>query len=379
MKNENIKDQNKKDPVVLLRESKAKYYRNVLKKQESEQLERILKIPDNWAEYKDNNPTNLQIPDAQKKKLSDIKKFKSFELKFESTYIHELTTIEDSIIDSISYRPLSNDMIDETCDSLKHIINDFDSKGTNFKHLLLKLAKRAVSDLYYMVASHHKFMNKTEFSFELHFKDFCFKALNFLKEYNDLTNKLNLFNEYKEKIDRFFSKSSNHVGWKMDEIAVKNFFEKETKNTFIFISEMKKIVTSAKSLKKKIRADFEFIQYYYNDRDGKLFRYNFICRALSQKLEQEKTTPEVFSGFQDILLKFTDLKKHLEQLGLRNFGPPGFSYIETLEFLLKSSKVLEFFYLRSSKYDDLTQFRSETLHYIEKEFFEFNPDQSRTL
>ena len=108
------------------------------------------------------------------------------------------------------------------------------------------------------------------------------------------------------------------------------------------------------------------------------FRF-FKCRALSQKLEQEKTTPEVFSGFQDILLKFTDLKKHLEQLGLRNFGPPGFSYIETLEFLLKSSKVLEFFYLRSSKYDDLTQFRSETLHYIEKEFFEFNPDQSRTL
>ncbi len=362
-----------KDYFQIFHESKARYYRNVLKQQDVQLLERIQKIPDNWEEYEKKNPNRLVISKDKKKRLSDIKKAKSFEINFESYHLASLIVIENALVSCFSCRPLTQYEISEARDSLTSIINEFGSNASNFKHLLLRLAKRSVSDLHYLVATYHRYMRKSDYIFEQHFIPFCRDALAILDEYGQYLDHIVEFKQFMKRLDRFFSKSSNRVGWKMDEIAVKNYLENQTENTFVFVADLKNIVKLAFALKKKMKLNHEYLSYYYNDRDGKLYRLQFIMNSLKQKLKEEKIEQGVIEGFQEILNSFTMIKREFEVKGLEGFGFPELAYIQLLDFIVKGSKVLEFYFLRSSRYEELKEFRSELLHYVENEFYQLNP------
>ncbi len=362
-----------KDYFLIFQESRARYYRNVLKKQDVELLERINKIPDNWEEYENKNPNRLEISEEKKKRLSDIKKAKSFDINFESSHLSSLVYIENSLVSCMSCRPMTREDLAEAKESLIGIINAFDANSSNFKHLLLRLAKRSVSDLHYLAAAYHRFTRKTEYSFEKHFKPFCNDAMKILDDYGNSFDNVTEFRQFMTKLNQFFSKSSNSVGWKMDEIAVKNFLENRTENTFVFVADLKRIINLAFELKKKMKANHDYLAYYYNERDGKLFRLQFIMNSLKQKLKENRIGKEVIDCFQSTLNSFTMIKREFEVKGLEGFGFPDIVYIELLDFIIKGSKVLEFYFLRSSRYEELKEFRSELLHYVENEFYQLNP------
>ena len=108
------------------RKAKADYYRHVLRKQDEEFINRIQKIPDDWnifAEIRRNK--NLIISETQKKRLTDIKKRKSWELKFESLNIFFLINIEETVLSCLNYRNLSEEELAETIESANHITTEF--------------------------------------------------------------------------------------------------------------------------------------------------------------------------------------------------------------------------------------------------------------
>jgi hypothetical protein len=56
-----------------------------------------------------------------------------------------------------------------------------------------------------------------------------------------------------------------------------------------------------------------------------------------------------------------------EKIGLKGFGNPDLQYIVLIDFIYKICKIVEFYYLRNMKYEDLQVFRNDILFYIEKE------------
>lgn len=353
--------------------AKAEYYRHVLRKQDDEFINKIQKIPDDWnlyTELRKNN--NLVITDLQKKRLSDIKRRKSWELKFESLNIFYLIHIEEIVLSCLNYRSLTEIELGEANESANHIIIEFGSNITNFKHLLLSLAKRSVSDLYYLIISFRKYYYKQGFIFEKDFITFCDDAMKIVNEYSKNMKKIGKFRETRNYLHGLFPKSSNTIGFKMDEIAVKKFFEdREEPERYQIINELKKRVREGILFKKKLKIDHEYMRYYFNEHDGKLYRYNFITEALKNKLHENKIQQEVFDRFENIRNTFLEIKIDFDMKGISGFGPPGFTYIEILEFIYKCCKIIEFFYLRSMKYESLQTLRTETLYSIENEYFSY--------
>ncbi|HON78791.1 MAG TPA: hypothetical protein PK544_09895 [Spirochaetota bacterium] len=353
--------------------AKADYYRHVLRKQDEDFISKIQKIPDDWnifSEIRKNN--NIIISDTQKKRLTDIKKRKSWELKFESLNIFFLINIEETVLSCLNYRHLSEEELAETIESANHITTEFGSNITNFKHLLLSLAKRSVSDLYYLIISFRKYYYKQGFIFEKDFISFCEDAIKIVNEYSKNMTSVSVFTETRDNYKMLFPKSSNTIGWKMDEIAVKKFFEdKEEPERYQIINHFKKRVSEAILFKKKLKIDHEYVKYYYNEHDGKVYRYNFITEALKIKLHENQIQQDVFDRFENIRNSFLDIKRDFDIKGILEFGPPGFTYIDTLEFIYKCCKIIEFFYLRSMKYESLQALRTETLYSIEHEYFSY--------
>jgi len=355
------------------RKAKADYYRHVLRKRDDDLINKIQKIPDDWNNYSETRKSeNLIISDSQKKRLTDIKKRKSWELKFESLNIFFLINIEETVLSCLNYRYLSSEELGESIESANHITTEFGSNITNFKHLLLSLAKRSVSDLYYMIISFRKYYYKQGFIFEKDFISFCDDSIKIINEYRKNMTMVLQFSETRNNLALLFPKSSNTIGWKMDEIAVKKYFEdKEEPERYQIINELKKRVREAIFFKKKLTVDHEYMRYYYNEHDGKVYRYNFITEALKTKLHENQITPEVFERFENIRNSFLEIKRDFDIKGILEFGPEGFTYIETLEFIHKCCKIIEFFYLRSMKYESLQTLRTETLYSIEHEYFSY--------
>lgn len=348
-------------------ELKAHYYRFILRKVDEEVFRKIQKIPEDWADYAAKTSGYITgITEDQKKRLSDIKRYKSWELRFESLYISHLITIEEVLIACLNHRRVSTDRLDEALDSANCVLTEIGGSLMNFKHLLLSLAKRAVSDLYYFIIAFQRFHAKTPFDFDTQFHEFCTTAISALKEFSLFRDHLALLNEYRSAAGNLFPGSSNAIGWKMDEFAVKKFIEEHESREFIV--ELKKVVTVAYLMKKKLKTDHEFLTYYYNDNDGKMWRYNYIAETLHTRMNEGKIAREVFDGYAAICEKFLEIKRLFESKGLPEFGPAGFSYSDILEFTYKMSKLLEFYYLRAMRYDELQNLRNEILYYVENEY-----------
>lgn len=353
-------------------ESKAKYYRHIIRKEDTLLLKNILKIPDDWERFNPNNDVKLSM--FEKKRLSDIKKRKSQELKYESLNIFYLVNLETNLIKCLKYKHVPVEQLDESCDSIRILLNQNINNLNQFKHLLLSLAKRAASDLYYLIFAYQNFIFKNPLDFEKDFPKLCDKFINIFENHKLFEKNIPVFKTQKKNIDKFFPKSSSLRGWKIDEIALKNFIETNKKNIIVSINNFKTILKSALAFKNNLKQNFKFFQYYYNESDGKLFRYNFITHSFSKKLENKLISKEVYELFHDIRDNFVSIKDNLTSNGLPGYGPFDFTYITVLEFLYKLCKIIEFYLLRNSKYDELQIFRSEYSHNIEKEFDHLKPD-----
>ena len=356
--------------------AKSNYYRLVLRRQDDMVLKQLQKIPDNWEEYEKNRSDDSPaVPQEKQQRLSDLKKRKSWELKFESLNIYFIKAIEHAFLDTIQQKHMHDEQLEDAVDSVNNIILEIGANISNFKTLLLSLAKRGVSDLYYMIMSHDKFNDRQFNSFDEEFHDFCEYLIRHFQGYRNIIRNIDIFINSADFVEQFFTSSSSMQGWKINDNKVKQYLD--NKEPEISIIELIKINTAADQYRKRLKKDFEYLNYYYNDRDGKLFRYNYIVDSHRQKLETGKVSQQVFEGLDNIRKGFLAIKTHTEKTGLGSYGSPGLSYSDLVNLILKTGKIIEVHYLRSSRYEDLKNFRNDILYYAQEEYHVLNPELER--
>lgn len=340
---------------------KMNYYRFVIREEDRAVIQKVIKIPESWEMYKSDKP----LSDEVKYRLSDLKKKKSWEIKLESLYLFSITEIENVMISVFLQRKMDVKDLDAVVDYINTLILEKDDNLINLKYLLLTLAKRSISDFYYLLMSYSRFFKKKNFVFENDFKTIMLEfiaLINLLKKRYDLIDK---YIKYSNDISTLFEKSSNQLGWRINEFAVKEFLEKE--NPVLKIAHYRKFAKEAFIYKKELMNFYSFLKYYYNENDGKLFRLNFISESLKTKFDEGKITEEVYNSFEEIRESFRKYKIEFEKIGLKGFGNPDLQYIVLIDFIYKICKIVEFYYLRNMKYEDLQVFRNDILFYIEKE------------
>jgi hypothetical protein len=349
-------------------QSKTDYYRFVIRNEDKAILARFGKIPDNWDNYQ--NRDSIILTDGIKSRLTDIKKKKAWELKLQSLYFFFITDIENKFLSVLQQRDVDTEDLNDVIDSISNLTLEIDDELLNIKYLLLTLAKRSISDFYYLLSAYSKFFHKKNFVFEKDIKIVLEEIIKIFRIYNIFNRNIESLTATNEEISKLFAKSSNEFGWRMNEFSVKEYFEKT--NQAVKIAELNKIVKSAYEYKKNLLNYYSFLKFYYNENDGKLFRLNFIYESLKLKLDEKKLNKEVFESYQIIRDSFNNYKNHFELVGLIGFGSEKMTYYELLDFIFKLCKIIEFYYLRNSKYESLQQFRNEILYYIEKEMLTLN-------
>jgi len=344
---------------------KMNYYRFVIRNEDKNVLSKFSKIPETWDNYTPAEGTRLN--EEIKSRLSDIKKRKSWELKLESLYLFYITDVENKIISLMQQRDISESEIDEAIDSVNNLIIEFDDELINFKYLMLTLAKRSVSDFYYILSAYNRFFFKKNFVFETDVKSLMNDFISMLSRYKNKSKIFSRFLRCNDEIEPLFPKSSNQLGWRMNEFAVKEYLDKS--NQVVKIAELNWTVKEGFEYKKNLMNYYSFLKYYYNENDGKMFRLNFISESLKTKLDDGKITREIYESYEEIRETFREYKLHFEGAGLLEFGPDEMSYVELLDLIYRVSKIIEFYYLRNMKHELLQAFRNQYFYYIEKEIF----------
>lgn len=350
---------------------KNEYYSSLFRDQDKLLLSQISKIPDSW-----DNSANQEITEESKRRLSDIKRYKAWELRLEIFYMYYLVDIEDSFLKTINCRNIDSESIEETIDSLNSILTELESNLIDFRYLLLSIAKRSISDLYYLAAAYTKFYSGREFDFESDFPLFMKEILSQFSRYKNITTTVSIFSSISSKIDVFFTKTSNYTGLRLDENYIKKN-ENTLNETNGIISDLAKMLPIAFSIKTKIKRNYDFLKFYYNKDSGRLFRYNYILENMKSKVESGRTKSEVFENFSNMRTAFCDIKYTYDMNGFEYFGFNGMQYGKLVDFIYKGSKILEYFYLRNSKYEALQDLRNSILVYIENEHHKIGNIQAR--
>lgn len=344
---------------------KMNYYRFVIRNEDKNILRKFAKIPESWDNYIPAEGTRLN--EDIKARLSDIKKKKSWELKLEGLYLFYITDIENKIIAVMQQREISANEIDDVIDSINNLIMEFDEELINFKSLMLTLAKRSVSDFYYILIAYSRFFFKKNFVFETDAKSIMSYFLAIFTKYKNREKILKKFVRCNNEISPLFPKTSTQLGWSMNEFAVKEYLDISSHK--VKIAELNWIVKEAYEYKKVLTNYYSFFRNYYSESNGKLFRMNFISDSLRIKLDEGRISREVYESYEEIRKTFIEYKHHFESAGLLEFGPDEMSYMDLLDFIYRVSKIIEFYYLLNMNYDQLQKFRNEIVIYIEKEIF----------
>jgi hypothetical protein len=284
--------------------AKLKYYREVLRKNDQELINSLNKIPDDWGKYETGSSKKLIIESSVKKRLSDIKEKKSWELKYESLFLSHIVIVEESLIDCLSFNNISDERLSESIESLNCIMVEIGSQTFNIKHLLMSLAKRSVSDLYYLMSAYYQFFKKKPFDVDINFYEFCEDILVLFNDHKRIYGTISLIKDIMEMINPYFSVTAFSAGWRLDEFAMKQFAEKNDADKKQMANNMKKAVQLLHSLKMKMKRARDFLSYYYSPRDGKMYRYNFIVESLARKLDEGKITSHDFDSFNNIKYRF---------------------------------------------------------------------------
>jgi len=356
------------DPYRDYLKAKTRYYRDVLRVQDKDFIRLLTKVPDDWDEYESRRTRDtLPIGEETKLRLSDIKKTKSWELKFESLYVYFIVTMENTLVECLHYRSVTPEQIDEGIESVNSIMVEIGSDLFSFKNLLLGLAKRSVSDLYYLMGAYYRFFKKMSYAMEREFDDFCRDALTIMEDNRRVGDLTVALREIETIISPFFDRSAHLLGWRMNEFSLKQYLESKAKNELIRHDHLKKVLTMAYSLKMRIRRAHDFLAYYYNAKDGKLYRYNYIMSEMDRKFRDGKILIDAMEGFGEIHGHFQRVMETFHRNGLDGFGPGVYTYEHLLEFIHKCGKVPEFIYLRSMMYNDLNDVRASILRRCDDE------------
>lgn len=346
-------------------QAKTDYYRFVIRSEDRAMFSRLIKIPDSWENYEARS--GVHLTEKMKARLSDIKKRMSWELKLQSLYCIYITTIENTVISVLQQRSIDKGELTETVNSLNSIIIELEGELLNIKHLLFTLAKRSISDFYYLVSAYCKFFYKKNFVYET---DIKIMLIEFTKIINDqvyFSKNIDVLISLEKEIEALFQKSSNELGWRLDEFAAKDFFERE--NQSVKIVEFSRILNELFEYKNKIKNYYNFLKYYYNDGDGKLFRLNFIHETLKQKYNEAILEKDTLESFENIRNSFIRYKTTFEAVGIGGFGDDRMPYLDIIHMIYKLCKIMEFYFLRNMKYEKLQSLRNNYLFYIEKEIF----------
>jgi len=344
-------------------ESRMNYYRYVIRNEDKSVINKLVKIPDNWQNYQIGN--GIVLTESMMARLSDVKKRMTWELKLQSLYFYYVVNIENSFIAAIQQNPVDENQLNEAADSLNSIMLELDDKLLNIKYLMLTLAKRSISDFYYLVSAYWKFFMKKSFNYEMDIKPVLNEFISIINQQHVVNNNVNMFIKYNEQIAPLFQESSSALGWRMNESSVKEYLEKH--NPFAHVTELTEIAREAFTYKKNLKNYYLFLKYYYNESDGKLFRLNFVSESLKSKLNDGKIKEEVYNAFEEIRRSFINYRNLFEDTGISGFGHEKISYYELLDFIFKLCKIIEFYYLRNMKYTALQDLRNEIYYYIENE------------
>ena len=343
--------------------AKTDYYRYVIRSEDKDMFSKMIKIPDNWDNYKPRE--GVKLTESMKKRLSDIKRKMSWELKLQSLYFIYITNIENVILSVLQQRDIEKNELDDAADSINNISIELDDELLNIKHLLLTLAKRSISDFYYLVSAYCKFFYKKNFHYESDIRIVLNEFIKMIKQQVLSRKSIQSFKKYESEISQFFQGSSNELGWRLNEFILKEYFEKENKT--IKIMEFNRLLKDLFEYKNTLRNYFNFLKYYYNETDGKMFRKNFIYESLRQKLGDKKISNDTFKTYENIRASFIKYRNAFEISGIKVFGNHDMPYIDIIHLIYKLCKIMEFYYLRNMKYDNLQNLRNEYLLYIEKE------------
>jgi len=344
------------------------YYRFVIRNEDKTIMARFGKIPDNWDNYE--NPDGINLTEVVKSRLSDVKKKKAWEIKLQSLYIFFVTNLENKLLSVLQHNYIDEVELNETIDSIENLMLEIDDELFNIKYMLLTLAKRSISDLYYLVSAYSKFFLKKNFIFETDIKLILKEIIKEFKKNNLLNREIEILLQINDEISDLFTKSSNEFRWRLDELSVRDYFEKS--NQHVKIIELNKIVRTAYQYKKNLLNNYLFLKFYYNENDGKLFRLNFVYESLKVKMSENKISAEVFESYNLIRESFFKYRYQFEVVGLVGFGSEKLSYYELLDFIIRLCKVMEFYYLRNMNYDALQLLRNDILYYTEKEMLTLN-------
>ena len=345
--------------------AKTNYYRYVIRSEDRDLFSKMIKIPDNWDNYISRE--GVKLTESMKKRLSDIKRKMSWELKLQSLYFIYITNIENVVLSVLQQRIIDRQELHDAIDSINNISLELDDELFNIKHLLLTLAKRSISDFYYLVSAYCKFFYKKNFLYEADIRIVLNEFVKIINKQFFLKDNILVFQKYNLEISHFFQSSSNELGWRLDEFAIKDCFEKE--NMAVKILEYSGLLKDLLEYKNNLRNYFHFMKYYYNETDGKMFRMNFINESLKLKLNEQKITKDTLQTFEVIRENFVSYRKAFENAGIAFFGDSKMPYIEVIHLIYKLCKIMEFYYLRNMKYDNLQNLRTDYLLNIEKEVF----------
>jgi len=343
--------------------AKTDYYRYVIRSEDKEMFSKMIKIPDNWDNYKPRE--GVRLTESIKKRLTDIKRKMSWELKLQSLYCIYITNIENTVLSVLQQRDIEKQDLNDAIDSINNVSIELNDELLNVKHLLLTLAKRSISDFYYLVSSYCKFFYKKNFHYESDIRIILNEFIGIINQQVQFKKSLASFKKYETEISQFFQISSNELGWRLNEFIMKDYFEKE--NKAMKIMEFNRLLKELFDYKNTLRNYFNFLKYYYNETDGKMFRLNFIYDALGQKLKDKKISSDTFKTYENIRSSFIRYRSAFEEAGIRDFGNQEMPYINILHLIFKLCKIMESYYLRHMKYDNLQNLRNEYLLYIEKE------------
>ncbi len=278
-----------------------------------------------------------------------------------------LITLESALIGVLSYQKMEHDEIDRALESIGTMIKAFRADREGYRSFMMDMAKQAVSDTYYLFLLYSKYYLNTDLSYE-NMELLLQHISRRLEEYTETMQVINILTKYKKHVDKLFFTTNQKIPWEYDDYRMREFYTVNQGDKILSTVVMSKILEKALTLKDVLKKDYQFLSKYYNTDNGKSFRYRFIVHSMTNKVNSGKISDKIYHTFLEVTSAYQSLYDTFTSNGIGRFGGEmTMDYADVLEFSYKASKLIEYKYLRSSRYEKLDDFRSDVLLPLEKE------------
>lgn len=279
--------------------------------------------------------------------------------------------IEHLLCASYFHQPAEEDHVTKITDASGTIQNMLTDSSENCRHMLLSLARRAASDLYYMVAARNRYYQQQEYQFSRDFPLFCNQLATSYSSHCMIHNIFSQNSELTAMIQETLLPASNSLGITVKDQDLRSWIPENDDDSMMLVTRLKKYMTTLFVYRNRIKDDFSFLRYYFNERDGKGYRYQFTMELLEAKKARGEISPLLPESFGHVYRTFRKLSSILMQMSLEDFGPRDFTYRQIVILVYGAAKFLEYIYLRNGNHEDLKLLRSEVYYHIEKELMQY--------